>query len=41
MSKVLGPILVVAFVVSWPFVAVQAAELGADVMSSQVSEVNR
>ena len=29
MSKILGPFVVVGFVVSWPFVAVEAAELGA------------
>ena len=29
MSKILGPVIVVLFVTGWPFVAVQAAELGA------------
>ena len=29
MSKILGPMVVVLFVTGWPFVAVQAAELGA------------
>ena len=29
MSKILGPVIVVLFVTGWPFIAVQAAELGA------------
>ena len=29
MSKILGPVVVVLFATGWPFIAVQAAELGA------------
>ena len=29
MSKILGPVVVVLFVTGWPWVAVNAAELGA------------
>ena len=29
MSKILGPVVVALFVTGWPFIAVEAAELGA------------
>ena len=42
MSRILGPFAVVAFVVSWPFVAVEAAELGAQWhQMTQTVEVTR
>ena len=42
MSKILGPVVVVLFVTGWPFVAVQAAELGAQWhQMTQTVEVTR
>ena len=42
MSKILGPVVVVLFVTGWPFVAVEAAELGAQWhQMTQTVEVTR
>lgn len=42
MSKILGPVVVVLFVTGWPWVAVNAAELGAQWhQMTQTVEVTR
>ena len=42
MSKILGPVVVVLFVTGWPWVAVNAAELGAQWhQMAQTVEVTR